>query len=72
MSPETANLAEIEFFRGLHAISRNALCREAGIDAGTYRRWQKYVRGQDGGSAPNIRSLVRVRAALVHLIKVAS
>jgi hypothetical protein len=63
-SIEDMNIAELEHLRGIIGISAARLCAVAGIHPRTYKRWQRFLSGAEGGSCPGAASLKAVREAL--------
>lgn len=66
---EHATLPEIEFHRAMLGISYVELCREAGLDLGSYRRWRKWMAGAEGGGAPKRSSLIAVRTGMRKIVE---
>lgn len=66
---EDMSLAELHALRGRLGIRQAELCREALIDPSTYSRWMRWLRGEDGGTCPQPRSVEAVRRVLKRRIE---
>ena len=58
------DVVELDDLRHQLRISQRDLCARVALHPSTYSRWRKYLRGEPGGSMPQVRSLHALRAAL--------